>query len=87
MEKVFAIMANGQKQATWGGRFSEGPAELMLRIGESVSFDQRLAAFDIQGSQAQAAMLAHVGILTAEERDAIHAGLDAILAEVEAGQF
>jgi acetyl-CoA C-acetyltransferase len=31
----------------------------MLRIGESVSFDQRLAAFDVQGSQAQAAMLAH----------------------------
>ena len=87
MEKVYAIMANGQKQATWGGRFSEGPAELMLHIGESVSFDQRLASFDIQGSQAQAAMLAHVGILTAEERDAIHAGLDAILAEVEAGQF
>ncbi len=59
----------------------------MLRIGESVSFDQRLAAFDIQGSQAQAAMLAHVGIITAEERDAIQAGLDAILAQIEAGQF
>ena len=59
----------------------------MLRIGESVSFDQRLAVFDVQGSKAQAAMLAHVGILTAEERDAIHAGLDAILVEVEAGQF
>lgn len=59
----------------------------MLRIGESVSFDQRLAVFDVQGSKAQAAMLAHVGILTAEERDAIHTGLDAILVEVEAGQF
>ena len=59
----------------------------MLRIGESVSFDQRLAVFDVQGSQAQAAMLAHVGIITAQERDAIHGGLDAILAEVEAGQF
>ncbi len=80
-------MADAKKQATWGGRFSEGPAELMLRIGESVSFDQRLAKFDVQGSKAQAAMLAHVGILTGEERDAIHAGLDAILAEVEAGKF
>ena len=85
--KVCAHMANGQKQATWGGRFSEGPAELMLRIGESVSFDQRLAVFDVQGSKAQAAMLAHVGIITPEERDAIHSGLDAILVEVEAGQF
>lgn len=80
-------MAKANKQATWGGRFSEGPAELMLRIGESVSFDQRLAPFDIQGSQAQAAMLAHVGILTEAERDAIHAGLETILSQIEAGEF
>ena len=59
----------------------------MLRIGESVSFDQRLAAFDVQGSQAQAAMLAYVGIITAGECEAICAGLDAILARIEAGQF
>ena len=85
--KSYAYMAEGKKQATWGGRFTEGPAELMLRIGESVSFDQRLAPFDVQGSQAQAAMLAHVGIITTEERDAIQAGLDAILAKVEAGEF
>lgn len=81
------IMADGKKQATWGGRFSEGPAELMLRIGESVSFDQRLAPFDIQGSQAQAAMLAHVGIITPEERDAIQEGLDVILTQIKAGEF
>jgi len=74
-------------QATWGGRFSSGPADLMLTFSESVSFDQRLAPFDIQGSQAHAAMLAHVGIITAKERDAIHGGLDVILAEIEAGTF
>jgi argininosuccinate lyase len=74
-------------QATWGGRFSAGPADLMLAFSESVSFDQRLAPFDIQGSRAHAAMLAHVGIITAKERDAIHTGLDAILAEIEAGNF
>jgi argininosuccinate lyase len=32
-------------------------------------------------------MLAHVGLITARERAAIHAGLDAILAEIEAGRF
>ncbi|NBB80615.1 MAG: argininosuccinate lyase [Verrucomicrobia bacterium] len=80
-------MANKKKQATWGGRFSEGPADLMLRIGESVSFDQRLAPFDVQGSRAQAAMLAHVGIISAEERDAIQTGLDHILEKIEAGDF
>jgi argininosuccinate lyase len=73
--------------ATWGGRFTAGPAELMLQFSESVSFDRRLAPFDIAGSRAHAAMLAHVGLITAKERDAIHAGLDAILAEIAAGKF
>ena len=48
-------------QATWGGRFTTGPAELMLKFSESVSFDHRLAPFDIAGSKAHSAMLAQVG--------------------------
>jgi argininosuccinate lyase len=59
----------------------------MLRFSESVSFDYRLAPFDIAGSKAHSAMLAHVGLITGQERDAIHGGLDAILREVEAGKF
>ena len=59
----------------------------MLQFSESVSFDRRLAPFDVAGSKAHSAMLAHVGLITDEERDAIHAGLDAILAEIEAGKF
>lgn len=74
-------------QVTWGGRFSAGPAELMLQFSESVSFDRRLAPFDVAGSKAHSAMLAHVGLITGAERDAIHAGLDAVLAEIEAGKF
>ena len=73
--------------ATWGGRFSAGPAELMLQFSESVSFDRRLAPFDVAGSKAHSAMLAHVGLISPAERDAIHAGLDAVLAEIEAGKF
>lgn len=73
--------------ATWGGRFSAGPAELMLQFSESVSFDRRLAPFDIAGSKAHSAMLAHVGLITKKERDAIHAGLDQIGAEIAAGKF
>ena len=75
------------KQPTWGGRFSEGPSELMQWFGESVSFDKRLATFDVAGSKAHSAMLAKVGLLTDEERDAIHVGLDELLAEVESGSF
>jgi len=74
-------------QATWGGRFKAAPAELMLRFSESVSFDHRLAPFDISGSKAHAAMLARVGILTARERDAIVRGLDAIGREIASGRF
>jgi argininosuccinate lyase len=59
----------------------------MLQFSESVSFDRRLAPFDIAGSKAHSAMLAHVGLITAKERDAIHAGLAAILAEISAGKF
>ena len=76
-----------QAQATWGGRFSAGPADLMLRFSESVSFDRRLAPFDIQGSKAHSAMLAHVGLITQAERDAIHRGLDAVRAEIASGKF
>ncbi len=73
--------------ATWGGRFTAGPADLMLQFSESVSFDRRLAPYDVAGSKAHSAMLAHVGLITAKERDAIHAGLDAVLAEIAAGKF
>ncbi|MCX6938590.1 MAG: argininosuccinate lyase [Verrucomicrobia bacterium] len=76
-----------KSQATWGGRFSSGPAALMQQFSESVSFDKRLAPFDIAGSKAHSAMLAHVGLITPKERDAIHAGLDSILKEIEAGKF
>ena len=75
------------RQPTWGGRFVSGPADLMLKFSESTSFDRRLAPFDIAGSKAHTAMLAHVGLITAKERDAILAGLDAILAEIRSGRF
>jgi argininosuccinate lyase len=42
---------------------------------------------DIQGSLAHAAMLAHVGIITAEDEAAIRNGLGKIAARIEAGDF
>ncbi len=78
---------NDKEQATWGGRFSSGPNELMLRFGESVSFDKVLARFDIQGSIAHAKMLSHVGLITATEFSQIEKGLKKILKKIEAGEF
>ncbi|MBE7538697.1 MAG: argininosuccinate lyase [Opitutaceae bacterium] len=76
-----------QSQATWGGRFSAAPAELMLRFSESVSFDARLAPYDIAGSRAHSAMLAHVGLISEAERNEIHRGLDEIEKEIADGKF
>ncbi len=76
-----------KSQATWGGRFTGEPSALMRRFSESVSFDQRLAPFDIQGSQVHAAMLARARLITAAERDAICNGLAKIGREIEAGTF
>lgn len=59
----------------------------MVQFSESVSFDQALALFDIRGSRAHAAMLAQVGLITAEEGKAIDEGLAQIAAEVERGEM
>ncbi|MCP5305137.1 MAG: argininosuccinate lyase [Chromatiaceae bacterium] len=71
----------------WAGRFAEPTDAFVEAFTASVEFDQRLAPFDIQGSIAHATMLARQGILSEHERDDIIAGLQRILAWVEAGEF
>jgi len=71
----------------WGGRFTEDTHKLVEEFTESVSFDHALYRHDIQGSIAHARMLAKVGVLTGEERDAIIEGLKAIRQDIEQGQF
>ena len=75
------------KAQAWSARFSEPVSELVKRYTASVNFDQRMARFDIQGSLAHAEMLASVGVITAEDRQAIESGMEQILQEIEAGQF
>ena len=74
-------------RALWGGHFDTDPAPLMAQINASIGFDKRLYAQDIAGSAAHARMLAAAGILTVEERDAILAGLERIVGEIEAGEL
>jgi argininosuccinate lyase len=78
---------NPKANLMWGGRFSASPDALMEAINESISVDQRLAAEDIEGSLVHSEMLAARGIITAEDRDAIHKGLKAVRAEIESGGF
>jgi argininosuccinate lyase len=75
------------KDAAWSGRFNEPVADFVLRYTASVGFDRRLAMVDIEGSLAHAAMLAHVGVLTAQDLSAIERGLQQIRAEIEGGTF
>ena len=74
-------------QQAWSGRFSEPVAELVKRYTASVDFDKQLAQFDIQGSLAHARMLAHCGILSADDLAAIERGMGQILDEVVNGTF
>ena len=69
------------------GRFSGGPGADVARFTESISFDHRLWRQDIQGSQAHAAMLESIGILTRKELKAIRSGLNEIAREIEEGTF
>ena len=71
----------------WGGRFSDKPDDLMQAINVSIGFDKRLAAQDIMGSKAHAAMLARQGMISTADESRIQKGLDQIAGEIEAGTF
>ena len=71
----------------WSGRFNEPVTERVKRYTASVGFDFRLAQFDIQGSLAHAAMLHAVGILGADDLQAIRRGLGEIAEDIQAGRF
>ncbi|MEL6689012.1 MAG: argininosuccinate lyase [Pseudomonadota bacterium] len=71
----------------WGGRFASGPDAIMEAINASIGFDKRLAAQDIEGSRAHAAMLAATGIVEGSDAEAIREGLLTVLSEIETGEF
>ena len=80
-------MTGGGAGKLWGGRF-EGRADAAAEAyTASVAFDRRLWREDIAGSIAHARMLARQGVVSAADRDAIVAGLEAIAADIEAGRF
>src|SRR5258708_902025 len=71
----------------WGARFSAKPGAAMSAINVSIDVDRRLAAEDLAGSRAHAAMLAATAIIGEEDERAIQDGLTRIGAEIEAGKF
>lgn len=71
----------------WGGRFEGSASEVFERFSESLSFDRRLLAADIRGSEVFARELARAGILTEAECRRIVEALEEILAESGAPGF
>jgi argininosuccinate lyase len=71
----------------WSGVFNAATDRRVEQFSESISFDRRLYAHDIQASIAHAQMLASVGLLDREECQQIEQALIAIRQEIEQGKF
>ncbi|TGK86780.1 argininosuccinate lyase [Leptospira noumeaensis] len=76
-----------KEKKLWGGRFDAPPSSLMIRIGESISFDKELYAHDIEGSISHSRMLKRIGILSESEQRKIETGLGQIKKEIDSGKF
>jgi argininosuccinate lyase len=77
----------GHAIPAWSGRFGEAVAERVKRYTASISFDQRLAEFDIQASLAHARMHAASGVLSGDDLAAIERGMATIADEIRSGRF
>src|SRR5215208_3966052 len=68
-------------------RFGEEPDPLFRRINSSISFDWRLASFDIEQSKAHARALAKLDVLDEDELAKIVEGLERVGGELDQGSF
>ena len=69
------------------GRFADPQDPLFQALNSSISFDQRLAPYDLEQSLAHARMLAKSEIIGADDLAAIERGLAAVRDEIEGGSF
>ena len=68
-------------------RFAEPPDPVFKSLNDSLSFDVRLAPYDVEQSRAHARMLAAQGILSEGERDQLIGGLDQVESELRERAF
>jgi argininosuccinate lyase len=78
---------NAPASKMWGGRFRDGPSEVMDQINPSIDFDQRFYAQDIAGSRAHAAMLVVQRVISDQDGAEIARGLDQVEREIAEGRF
>ena len=75
------------KDKLWGGRFTQPTDKFVEEFTASIQFDKRLYHQDIRGSVAHARMLGKQGIIPQADVEKIVHGLQAILGQIEAGEF
>ena len=69
----------------WAGRTDGQTEKIADDFNSSIHFDCRMYRQDITGSMVHAAMLAKQGIITEGDADALIAGLEQILGDIESG--
>lgn len=70
----------------WGGRFASGPHPLLDAVNRSIGTDFRLWPHDVRLSRAWALALRDAGVFSADECDAVRAGLDRVGERLAAGE-
>jgi argininosuccinate lyase len=78
---------NDGKDGDAPARFRKEPDPRFWRMNRSLPFDWQLAPYDVLQSQAHARGLARIGVMTEAEAEEIAAGLDRVLARIEAPGF
>ena len=71
----------------WAGRTDGATEKIADDFNSSIRFDSRMYKQDITGSMTHAAMLAAQGIITQADADALIAGLEQILSDIDTGKL
>jgi argininosuccinate lyase len=81
------VLEEKMTKKLWGTRFAKKTSSLADKFTSSISFDRRLAKYDILGSIAHAKMLGKQKIIPRKDSQLIIKGLNSILKEVKMGRF
>jgi argininosuccinate lyase len=72
---------------TWGGRFKKPTDPRVEAFTESISFDHRLASYDIEGSRAHVQTLVRAKLLKGSEGRKLLKGLQEVLRRLNSGKL
>ncbi|MGX6971364.1 argininosuccinate lyase [Vagococcus bubulae] len=76
-----------KNEKLWGGRFEQSLERWVEEFGASITFDQKMAEFDLKGSIAHAKMLGETGIIDKQDSETIIKGLEELLIEYQQGKL